>query len=764
VQLTHEASDVGISGYVTRIGNSVYPGATNLVTVSDADGIVKIPNTSSSGIMYIWTIDELGNRSMSSLAYNMANRSAAIAQRLIYSPDKISWTTYAGEYDDFLALDEVTFFLDGSRPSLPNSACYWYKWETVPAGSYAAGLIRMTSVEPTGTLHTDWSVIDMALDAGSFGAGIGEIAFSTNNFSGTVPVNVTIRVTNGDIVYTTTAVYQLLIDSLFPMLPKLTIEGHEFDINMMTAVGRIRLALINVSSTITRLEYRVINITNGQTMTAWTEYTGPFTLGFFNDMRTVRFEVRVFNGTGNTNERSVMITFSKQAYINRIEEALALYTPAGDYARNSYNNYLDALDMAQYAVSSVATTMYHTEVAAFFETLEAAIEELAYIKALRDLLADARAIDTNRAYKSAYVNALNIAIAAADLVVKDDAATKPGIALAYERVLLAMDALGTFDAIDTTEAEDIIEQWERQFNWFIDNQAKTAYNTHIEYLATMILEENLDIDSYESNLNHIKNTLKPALTPKAMNELVSVVEEYTNTMFLYTYESRQLFEAAADIIVARALVTQIQTVGWMTTITGTSTQNAYEIALEKFNQALLAEILVKVGDDDEALGLELLDPTNSKFKFYDESMQIVAKATWTYDADAKLYMNNVIFGETVNGLIAKFAHNTNVFVFDKDDNVVATGTLATGMKLRAMKGSEIIDEVVLCVMGDINGDGRLDGLDINAISRYIALYDTPVSGILAGDLNGDGRVTVQDITIISNAMLGIDVFTIFGLR
>ena len=56
-----------------------------------------------------------------------------------------------------------------------------------------------------------------------------------------------------------------------------------------------------------------------------------------------------------------------------------------------------------------------------------------------------------------------------------------------------------------------------------------------------------------------------------------------------------------------------------------------------------------------------------------------------------------------------------------------------------------------CIYGDVNGDGKISGMDATRLLRYLAFFD-PSTGessldITAGaDTNGDGRINGMDVT------------------
>uniref|UniRef100_UPI000A73EBA1 dockerin type I repeat-containing protein n=1 Tax=Clostridium sp. NkU-1 TaxID=1095009 RepID=UPI000A73EBA1 len=58
--------------------------------------------------------------------------------------------------------------------------------------------------------------------------------------------------------------------------------------------------------------------------------------------------------------------------------------------------------------------------------------------------------------------------------------------------------------------------------------------------------------------------------------------------------------------------------------------------------------------------------------------------------------------------------------------------------------------------GDINGDGKINSLDVLKLQRYLLNLETiSEKGKLAADLNGDGKVNSQDLLLLQKKILGL---------
>jgi len=53
------------------------------------------------------------------------------------------------------------------------------------------------------------------------------------------------------------------------------------------------------------------------------------------------------------------------------------------------------------------------------------------------------------------------------------------------------------------------------------------------------------------------------------------------------------------------------------------------------------------------------------------------------------------------------------------------------------------------LLGDVNGDGRVDLKDIALVARAFGSTPTSPNWNPAADINGDGVVNVQDITLVA---------------
>ena len=72
-----------------------------------------------------------------------------------------------------------------------------------------------------------------------------------------------------------------------------------------------------------------------------------------------------------------------------------------------------------------------------------------------------------------------------------------------------------------------------------------------------------------------------------------------------------------------------------------------------------------------------------------------------------------------------------------------------------MRFDHFVDDAVEVVKGDVNGDGRVDINDVNAVVNLILGRSTLYRD--RADITGDGKVGVADLNAIVNVMLGRNV-------
>lgn len=114
-------------------------------------------------------------------------------------------------------------------------------------------------------------------------------------------------------------------------------------------------------------------------------------------------------------------------------------------------------------------------------------------------------------------------------------------------------------------------------------------------------------------------------------------------------------------------------------------------------------------------------------------------------------------GTNVDKLKANIETNADkIEVIDSENNVLGESDLVgTGMKLVLTKGAQKI-EIALIVLGDISGNGVLDGSDKTNASKYITVNDKSrfdtIEKELSLDVNLNGKIQPSDLSILRKAL------------
>ena len=59
-------------------------------------------------------------------------------------------------------------------------------------------------------------------------------------------------------------------------------------------------------------------------------------------------------------------------------------------------------------------------------------------------------------------------------------------------------------------------------------------------------------------------------------------------------------------------------------------------------------------------------------------------------------------------------------------------------------------------MGDADGNGEVDSIDVTVLQRYSADMEYPISGLETADVDGDGETTIIDATYIQRYLAEMD--------
>lgn len=83
-------------------------------------------------------------------------------------------------------------------------------------------------------------------------------------------------------------------------------------------------------------------------------------------------------------------------------------------------------------------------------------------------------------------------------------------------------------------------------------------------------------------------------------------------------------------------------------------------------------------------------------------------------------------------------------------------TEATSASPQQTQASSAAGQSSAYAKGDVNGDGKINSLDVLKLQRYLLNLETmSEKGKLAADLNGDGKVNSQDLLLLQKKILGL---------
>jgi hypothetical protein len=110
---------------------------------------------------------------------------------------------------------------------------------------------------------------------------------------------------------------------------------------------------------------------------------------------------------------------------------------------------------------------------------------------------------------------------------------------------------------------------------------------------------------------------------------------------------------------------------------------------------------------------------------------------------------------TVSAVTAQFT-NANLVCVDASGNQLSdSDTLGTGSCIRIMDGGTVQAECTVVIAGDIVGDGKIAGKDVNMLAQScVAKTTLSDAQKAAADLDGDGSVTGKDVNILAQVCVG----------
>lgn len=163
---------------------------------------------------------------------------------------------------------------------------------------------------------------------------------------------------------------------------------------------------------------------------------------------------------------------------------------------------------------------------------------------------------------------------------------------------------------------------------------------------------------------------------------------------------------------------------------------------------------------DHTIKLRMTTKLNNYYEFANVTLTI-ENASYTVitvvSGEAKLdktekQLINVALGTSAEELKAQLNHGT---IEDASGNTITNGKLASGYKLIGYNDSEVMEEYIIIVTGDVNGDGISDVKDLLTAD---ALARGKYSGngyLRAADTDNDGTLSADEYSTIVSLIKGL---------
>ncbi len=179
------------------------------------------------------------------------------------------------------------------------------------------------------------------------------------------------------------------------------------------------------------------------------------------------------------------------------------------------------------------------------------------------------------------------------------------------------------------------------------------------------------------------------------------------------------------------------------TFKNTYYHNPYDVEEEEDHRVVLTEYKVYLGDysepqegpstkwaipawdGDTTYVKNITDTTFTFGTAYDQISHFNGEAYWVYD------VKSVYYGGPESEWSNQIYYSTQPFpVILEDDD----------------------DPIEQPVVGDVNGDGDVNSVDVTILYNFLLNGDT--EGMVNGDQDGDGNITAVDVTVVYNVLLG----------
>ncbi len=105
-------------------------------------------------------------------------------------------------------------------------------------------------------------------------------------------------------------------------------------------------------------------------------------------------------------------------------------------------------------------------------------------------------------------------------------------------------------------------------------------------------------------------------------------------------------------------------------------------------------------------------------------------------------------------LMSNIKNTEGIQIVNLDKNALNdSDKLGTGFAIQLIKDGEVVDELIIVVNGDVDGDTQRTAKDVANMRRFISGWDVSFVEI-AADLDGDTQITAKDVALERRAIAG----------
>ena len=272
------------------------------------------------------------------------------------------------------------------------------------------------------------------------------------------------------------------------------------------------------------------------------------------------------------------------------------------------------------------------------------------------------------------------------------------------------------------------------------SEAQKTYKSYYE-LDAMNLGFSFYIPVYKNMPEHTELPNKGNPNNRLKNIKIDnvIIDGFESSKFEYTLYvdgTKEVINISSDTINANATVSGT---GEKTLVEG---ENIIELTVTAQNKDIqVYKLIINKAEKQEE---EIVYPTVE---------EILTNANVTHN---ETYISNLTFTTKTADFNSKILETSSTAIVEvkKGDTVKTTGYLNTGDTISITSGEETKTYTVI-LYGDVNGDGKINALDLLKIQKHI-LKTSPLTGAasIASDVNKDGIINPLDLLRVQKTILG----------